>query len=107
MQPPSGASAADEARLAALVRVVHQLELELPYATYDDVARQAQASPELPADPGALRALVDTALADYVLLRDRRQRFDAATGRITPVELLRVNFVHPLVRRALGLEERR
>jgi hypothetical protein len=99
-----GSEAAASDALAALVRLVHRLELELPYVTDADLLARAGPGAGLPAEPAALQALIAAALADLVLLRDHRERYDPGTGATAPVTLYRVNFVHPLVRRALGLE---
>jgi hypothetical protein len=76
--------------LADFVRLVDDLESRTTgYLTLDAVRAAA----------GSLVDLVESAVADCVLLVDHRARFDSSTGQVQPVTVCRLNRHHPLVRR--------
>lgn len=96
MSPPGDSPDAEHA-YAALVRVLSQLEDELPYATAEDVhARLSAADHSLTLD--RTRDLLDGALREGVVFVDARTRFERTTVRFIPAAIYRVNHRHPLAR---------
>ena len=82
---------ADAAAFARLVRLLAELEDELPYVTVDDLC--ARWPP--PADAAGCQALVVEGIAARHLFTDVRQRLDPASGTTRPVRLVRLNRRHP------------
>ncbi len=76
-----------------LVALLEHLEDTLTYVTVDDVCARWEPA----AEAAACRALVDAAIADRRLFTDRRERYDADSGRFQPVRLVRLNRRHPEV----------
>ena len=80
----------------ALVRVVERLGSRRQYVTFQDIeAASARAPTRLP--PEGLSALVEDAVAESMLLKDRRTFFDRKTGAFSEQWVYRVNPRHPLV----------
>jgi hypothetical protein len=85
-----------DARLA-LARLVARLEQRSQLVTLADLERAARRSSKtLPAE--GLPALIETAVADELLLSDRRTFFDRATTTFRDGYVYRVNWRHPLLR---------
>ena len=82
----------------ALVRLLARLEERAPHVTLADLERAAarRRTRSLPADRVA--ALVEAAVADMLILTDRRLVLDRAPRRLEPRSVYRLNRRHPLVR---------
>ena len=79
-----------------LVRVVGRLGERRQYVTFEDVERvAARASSRLSSE--GLVDLVEGAVAESILLKDRRTFYDRKTGAFTDHWVYRVNPRHPLV----------
>ena len=86
----------------ALVRLLARLEERSPLVTLADLEREAarRRTRVLPADRVAL--LVEAAVADMLVLTDRRLFLDRATRTLEPRSVYRVNRRHPLARATLA-----
>jgi hypothetical protein len=79
-----------------LVRVVERLGRRRQYVTFQDVERAAaRASSRL--SPDGLADLVEGAVSESILLKDRRNFFDRKTGALSDHWVYRANPRHPLV----------
>lgn len=78
-----------------LVRALDRLSERRPYVTLADLERvAARPTSRLPAD--GLADLVAAAVADSLVLQDRRAFYDRKTGTTTDAWVYRVNVRHPL-----------
>jgi hypothetical protein len=78
-----------------LVRLVERLSQRHQFVTLADLERAAARSSRLPHE--RLAALVEDAVAESMLLMDRRTFFDRASGAFSDHWVYRVNPRHPLV----------
>jgi hypothetical protein len=79
----------------ALVRLVDRLGQRRQFVTLVDVERAAQRSARFPQQ--GLAELVETAVAESILLKDLRTFYDRASGTFSDAWVYRVNPRHPLV----------
>jgi hypothetical protein len=86
-----------------LVRLVERLSQRRQFVTLADLERAAARSSRLPHD--GLVALVDEAVAESILLKDRRTFFDRTSGECSDHWVYRVNPRHSLVAEILGAGE--
>jgi hypothetical protein len=82
----------------SLAGLVARLERRSSFVTLADIERAAARRPTAILPPGRVAALVEEAVADSLLLTDRRTFFDRATGTFEDRDVYRVNRRHPLVR---------
>jgi hypothetical protein len=80
-----------------LARLVLRLEEDGGFVTLDDIQAAARRSMRTQT-PDGLERLVDDAVADSLLLKDRRTFFDRREVSLTAAWVYRVNPRHPLVR---------
>ena len=82
----------------ALVRLLARLEERTQHVTLADLEREAarRRTQILPAEQVA--PLVEAAVADMLILTDRRLFLDRATRTLEPRSVYRVNRRHPIVR---------
>ena len=86
----------------ALVRLLARLEEHMPHVTLADLEREAarRRTQTLPLEQ--IAPLVEAAVADMLVLTDRRLFLDRATRTLAPRSVYRVNRRHPLAREALA-----
>ena len=86
----------------ALVRLLARLEERSQHVTLADLEREAtrRRAHILPAD--GVAPLVEAAVADMLILTDRRLFLDRATRTLEPRSVYRVNRRHPLARATLA-----
>ena len=85
----------------SLLRLVARLEERTALVTLEDLERAARRRRAAILPPERLAALVDEALAEELLLADRRTFFDRTTGAFSTGHVYRVNRRHPAVRAML------
>ena len=81
-----------------LARLVARLEERAPYVTLADIEHGATRRRRVSLRPGSVAGLVDAALGEMLLLRDRRTIFEPTSQTFRVADLYRVNRRHPLVR---------
>ena len=77
------------------MRLVERLGRRRQFVTLADVERAVRPSSGLA--PEGLPALVDSAVAESILLKDLRTLYDRKTGEFSERWVYRVNARHPLV----------
>ena len=82
----------------ALARLVARLELRSDFVTLDDIQRAAGRRPNASLPPGHIGELVARAVAEQLLLTDRRTFLEPAAMTFEDRAVFRVNRRHPLVR---------
>ena len=82
----------------ALVRLLARLEERSQHVTLADLEREAARRRTRTLPPKRVAALVEAAVADMLILTDRRLFLDRATWTLEPRSVYRVNRRHPLVR---------
>jgi hypothetical protein len=87
---------ADRDPLQALIRVVERLGTRRQFVTFEDIEK-ASARASLRLAPEGLADLVEGAVVESILLKDRRTFFDRKTATLTERWVYRVNPRHPLV----------
>lgn len=81
----------------ALVLALSGLAERQLFVTLADLAKSAlRPSSGLPSDPGELAALLDGAVAELLVLKDRRTFYDRRAGTFADAWVYRVNARHPL-----------
>ena len=84
-----------------LVRLLARLELRSDFVTLADIERAAARGPARSLPTEEVAQLVDAAVAELVLLADRRTFFDRASKSVADRYVYRVNRRHPLAREEL------
>lgn len=84
-----------------LVRLLARLELRSAIVTLADIERAAARRPASSLPTEEIAQLVESAVAEGVLLADRRTFFDRASKSFTDRYIYRVNRRHPLARQEL------
>ena len=86
----------------ALVRLLARLEERVPLVTLADLERAAGRRRSLVLPAERVAPLVEAAVADMLILTDRRLFLDRATRTLEPCSVYRVNRRHPLARETLA-----
>ena len=86
----------------ALVRLLARLEERMPHVRLADLEREAARRRTQTLPVGQVAPLVEAAVADMLLLIDRRLFLDRATRTLASMSVYRVNRRHPLAREALA-----
>ena len=81
-----------------LARLVARLEERAPYVTLADIEHAATRRRRVSLPPESVAGLVQSALEEMLLLRDRRTIFESAGQAYRAADVYRVNRRHPLVR---------
>ena len=81
-----------------LARLVARLEERAPYVTLADIEHAATRRRRVSLPPESVAGLVEAALEEMLLLRDRRTIYESASRSFRAADLYRVNRRHPLVR---------
>ena len=84
-----------------LIRLLARIELRSDFVTLVDIERAAARRPARSLPPEEIARLVEAAVAELVLLADRRTFFDRASKSFADRYVYRVNRRHPLVREEL------
>lgn len=85
-------------RRQALVRLITRLERRSALITFGDIERAAMRRSSAVLPPGDIAALVESAVADELVLVDRRTYFDRTSQSYSDGYVYRVNRRHPSVR---------
>ena len=86
----------------ALVRLLARLEGRAALVTLADLERAAERRPTRSLPTASIAPLLEAALADMLIVTDRRFFLDRATRTLTAESVYRVNRRHPLARETLA-----
>jgi len=95
----------DEPNLVALVRFVDLLEQGSPFMSFNYIVNRTAEGRIVPGNLTDISSLVDRAIQDGMFLTDTRTILDRVTGEYRDINIFRLNRRHPIVEKALVVEE--